>query len=50
MLTPTVDRILVALKNRFKEALKVTEMSGLKVDRILVPLKAKVDRNINYNC
>ena len=50
MLTPTVDRILVALKNRFKEALKVTEMSGVKVDRILVALKAKVDRNINYNC
>ena len=50
MLTPTVDRILVALKDRFKEALKVTKMSALKVDRIVVALKAKVDRNINYNC
>ena len=35
---------------RFKVALKDTEMSALKVDRILVFLKATVDRNANSHC
>ena len=40
--TPTVDRILVALK--------ATEASALNVVGILIALKAIVDRNVNPHC
>ena len=64
MQTPTVDRILVALKatlstpifdgsivsSRFLVALIATGTSTLRVVGILVALKATVDKNVDSHC
>ena len=64
MSTPTVDRILVALKATLSTpivdrkhsvfqvlvALKATGMSALKAVGILVALKATIHRNVNSYC
>ena len=64
MPTPTVDRILVALKatlstlifdgsivsSRFLVALIATGTSTLRVVGILVALKATVDKNVDSHC
>ena len=64
MSTPTVDRILVALKATLSTtivdgkhsvfqvfvALKLTVPLALKVVGILVALKATVGRNVNSHC
>ena len=64
MPTPTVDRILVALKatlstpifdgsivsSRFLVALIATGTSTLRVVGILVAMKATVDKNVDSHC